>query len=84
MPAACLTIVFDQMQAYQQGVIKALGVQASAVKITLVAYCPLYGPVAYLLAIYMCLELKGLWMALLLTMAVISISLDQVIEQTNW
>lgn len=79
-----MTIIFDQFQGYQQGVVKALGIQAKAVAISVAVLGIIYLPAAYFFAIKLTLGLKGLWLALLICMAILSICFDIAIEKTNW
>lgn len=84
LPLACLTVIFDQGQVYLQGIIKALGIQDRAVKVTVIGYILLYGPLAYCLAFKTHLGFSGVWAALLATMYFMTMWLHQIIEQANW
>lgn len=64
--------------------LKALGIQGEAVKITMLVYGPVFIPMAYLFAITLALGYKGLWLALMITMTLLSIGFDNIIGKTDW
>ena len=57
----------DLLQGYQQGIVRALGLQAKVIHINFIAYWLLNLPNSYLFAFYLDFGYKGLWMSMITT-----------------
>ena len=71
-------------QGFLQGQIKALGLQEKTLKYSVTTYWCMHVPFSYLLSFSLGLQVKGFWIAALISTTTMGLAFHRIATQADW